>query len=193
MEKNKFKTEQEFVDVVAYTFSKHFKVNLEVWSKCKNGRIDILLNYKDKYYFGVECKQPNSKRGEEIGEYVKQAIRYTKYEFEIEKGIFKRVPIFICPALSYHYFILNDLTVEIEGKKFHKDRHDENFSHHSFNGFLGVFGVGEVRKSRNGYYFSVSNSTIWKSDSLWIDGKKTEQETGIIEVNYVKLEKKLFL
>ena len=89
MEKNKYKTEQEFVDVVAYTFSKHFKVNLEVWSKCKNARIDILLNYKDTYYFGVECKQPNSKRGEEIGDYVKQAIRYTKYEFEIEKAFGK--------------------------------------------------------------------------------------------------------
>lgn len=189
MEDNKFKSEKEFVEVVAYTFSKHFKVNLEVWSKCKNGRIDILLNYQDKYYFGVECKQPNRKRGEEIGEYVKQAIRYTSYEFEVEKGIFKKIPIFICPALSYHYFVLNNETLEIDGVKFHKDRHDENFSHHSFNGFLGVFGVGEVRKSKHGYYFSVSNSIIWKSNKQW-DNNEIE---GINEVNYNKLAKKLGL
>jgi hypothetical protein len=189
MEINKFKTEQEFVDVLAYTFGKHFKVTLEVWSKCKNGRIDILLTYKDKYYFGIECKQPNRKRGEEIGEFVKQAIRYSDYEFQVENGVYKKIPIFICPALSYHYFILNDEVTELNGKKWHKDRHDSNFSHHSFNGFLGTFGIGEVRKSGQNYYFSVSNSTIWKSNKIY----GSQEIEGINEANYVKLAKKLGL
>lgn len=189
MDKNKFNSEKEFVDAVAITFGKHFKVNLEVWSKCKNGRIDILLNYNDEYFFGVECKQPNRKKGEEIGEFVKQAIRYSNYEFEIKKGVYKKIPIFICPALSYHYFLMNEETLEIDGVKFHKDRHDENFSHHSFNGFLGSFGIGEVRKSKYGYYFSVSNSIIWESAMKY----NYKEIKGINEINYNKLAKKLAL
>ena len=35
------KTEKEFVDQLCKSFGKHFKVKTEVFSKCKNGRIDI--------------------------------------------------------------------------------------------------------------------------------------------------------
>lgn len=184
-------TEQDFVNKLIPTFSKHFKVETEVWSKCKNGRIDLLLNLDNKYYFGIECKLPNAKRGEQIGKYVKQAIRYSNYEFHIGNGIYKKIPIFICPPLSYKYFLMNQRETIIDNidnvycngnkfKKWHQDRHCENSSHHSFNGFLGEFNVGEVRRFDNvNYYFSFSNNIIY------------ELRNGIDEKRYVKLLKKL--
>ena len=39
-------TEQEYVNKLIPTFSKHFTVTQEVWSKCKNGRIDLVLTLK---------------------------------------------------------------------------------------------------------------------------------------------------
>ena len=57
-------TEQEYVNKLIPTFSKHFTVTQEVWSKCKNGRIDLVLTLNDIIHFGIECKAPNEKRGE---------------------------------------------------------------------------------------------------------------------------------
>jgi len=193
------KTEKEFVDQLCKSFGKHFKVKTEVFSKCKNGRIDILLSLNGNIHFGLECKKPDSKRGEQIGEYVKQAIRYTNYEFEVYPGIFKKIPIFICPPLSYKYFLMNERTndfinhdnVSFDGKpfcKWHQDRHEEHYKHHSFNGFLGAWGVGEVRKNIDGsYFFSVSNKTIFCSRKKW----NSEDINGMHPENYTKLLKKL--
>lgn len=186
------KTEAEFVKQLIPSFSKHFKVTQEVWSKCGNGRIDLVLSLNDNIHFGLECKTPDSKRGEQIGEYVKQAIRYTNYEFKIN-GIYKKIPILICPPLSYKYFLLNDKTIIGEEtcfghNKWHQDRHNEFASHHSMNGFLGSFSIGEVRKHEDGsYFFSVSNKTIFSSRKKW----KQDEVTGLHEKNYINLLKKL--
>lgn len=186
-------TEEEFVKELIPTFSRHFKVTQEVWSKCKNGRIDLLLNLNDKYHFGVECKLPNQKRGEQIGKYVKQAIRYNSYEFYIGKGIYKQIPIFICPPLSYQYFLMNQREVILNNidnvycngslfTKWHQDRHSEFCKHHSFNGFLGEFNVGEVRKHNDkNYFFSFSNNIIFSS------------KNGINDKNYINLLNKISL
>lgn len=183
------KTEDEFItQKVIPTFSRYFKTQREVWSKCKNGRIDVLLTLNDSVHFGIECKKPDSKRGERIGEYVKQAIRYSEYEFNVGNGIYKKIPIFICPALSYKYFLMNQETTVVNGKKFHKDRHDEFDSHHSFNGFLGSLNVGEVRNSHSGkFILSFSNKIIFQNHSKWNSGECI----GLHEKNYNLLLKKL--
>jgi hypothetical protein len=193
------KTEAEFVEQLTKSFSKHFKVKTEVFSKCRKGRIDILLSLPNNIHFGLECKKPDSKRGEQIGEYVKQAIRYTEYEFEVHAGIFKKIPIFICPPLSYKYFLMNERSsvinnienVSFDGKpfcKWHQDRHEEHYKHHSFNGFLGAFNVGEVRKHIDGsYFFSVSNKTIFSTRLKW----NSNEINGLHHENYTKLLKKL--
>lgn len=194
------KTEQEFVNQLTQSFGKHFKVSAEVFSKCGKGRIDLILSLPNSnIHFGLECKKPDSKRGEQIGEYVKQAIRYTQYEFEVYPGIYKRIPILICPPLSYKYFLMNERSdefthienVTFDGKpfcKWHQDRHEEHYTHHSFNGFLGAFCIGEVRKHLDGsYFFSVSNKTIFSSRKKW----NSEEINGLHDVNYTNLLKKL--
>ena len=193
------KTEKEFVDQLCKSFSKHFKVKTEVFSECKKGRIDILLTLPNNVHFGLECKKPDSKRGEEIGRYVKQAIRYTDYKFEVSNGVFKRIPIFICPPLSYKYFLMNERSndffnhnnVLFDGKpftKWHQDRHEEHYKHHSFNGFISVFGIGEVRKNIDGtFFFSVSNKTIFCARKKW----NSNDINGLHSENYTKLLKKL--
>ena len=181
-------TEQDFVNKLIPTFSKHFKVTQEVWSKCKNGRIDLLLTLNDSIYFGIECKSPNEKRGEKIGEYIKQAVRYSNYEFNVGGGIYKKIPVLICPALSYNYLLMNEDVIQIGDKKYHKDRHEEYNSHHTVNGILGAFCIGEVRQSHSKkYIFSVSNKTIFTTHVKW----NSKEIIGLHEENYSKLLKKL--
>lgn len=181
-------TEKQFIDSILPTFGKHFKVETEVWSKCKNGRIDILLTLNDDVYFGIECKAPNEKRGEKIGEFIKQAIRYSKYEFNIGNGIYKKIPILITPALSYNYLIMRTETITNNGYEYHRDRHQQYDSHHTLNGILGSFGIGEIRKSHSGkYIFSVSNKTIFSTHTKW----NSSEINGLHQENYNKLLKKL--
>ena len=192
--------EKQFVDRLIPFLSKHFDVQTEVYSKCGRGRIDLLIKAKghENIYFGCECKIPDSKRGEEMGEYFKQAIRYTGYEFEVEFGVFKKIPIFICPPLSYKYFLLNEEAKEIDKKIWHLDRHSEFHEHHTMNGFMGAFNVGELRKGfdKEQYFFiSFSNKPIWSSrianiydsNNQWV-GK---QMKGLHEKFYSELMKKL--
>jgi hypothetical protein len=174
--------EKEFVDKLEIIFSEHFIVKRECTSKCEKGRIDMILIYKNdkNIVFGIECKIPNKKRGEEIGRFVNQAILYTKMEFDIiykENPVFKKIPILIAPALSYNYFILKEKTiinkdeilevtniwnVKDKNNEYHKDRHHKYDKHHTFNGFLGSFNIGEVRNQGSGnYIFSLSNFILF--------------------------------
>ena len=66
--------------------------------------------------------------------------------------------------------------------KWHQDRHSEFCKHHSFNGFLGEFNVGEVRKHNDkNYFFSFSNNIIFSS------------KNGINDKNYINLLNKISL
>lgn len=191
--------EAEFVEKLLPHLTPYFEVKREVWSKCKNGRIDLLLKLRgnDNVYFGCEAKIANRKRGEEMGEFVKQAIRYSGYEFEVEPNIFKKIPITICPPLSYKYFVLNDEEKQIDGKVWHRDRHDEFNEHHSLNGFIGCWNIGELRKGFNKapyWYFSFSNKPIFSTqiynhyeDNVFI-GKKMK---GLNDKWYPELMQKL--
>lgn len=183
-------SEQEFKNELILSYSKHFIVEKEVWSKCGKRRIDLVLThliYKD-ISFGMECKRPNKKRGKDIGEYIKQAHDYSKLEWNCD-GIYKKIPILICPPLSYKYFILNEKTIIIDGKKWHQDRHDENNFHHTINSFLAAFNVGEVRKKHGKYYFSFNNETIFDTVEY---NKNNETFTNHIHFNnYNELIKRI--
>lgn len=180
--KNNEELEEVFVNKLVGNLNKYFKVEKEVWSDCRQGRIDLVITTDEGYRFGVECKQNNDKRGEEIGEFIKQAIRYKDYKFN---GV--RIPIFIAPPLSYNYFIMNQQEQILEGKKWHKDRHIETHEHHTVNGFLGSFGVGEIRKCNSFFFLSFSNKIIWSSQKQY----NTGIARGTHEANYQKLLLKL--
>lgn len=161
-------TESDYVSKLIPTFRIHFEVRPEVWSKDKKSRIDLVLQSKDypDIYFGIECKIPDKKKGEKIGEYIKQAIRYSQTEFEVRPNYFKRIPILITPALSVNYFIISEQSQIIDNEIWYKDRHNANHDHHTFNGLLGSFGIGEVRKFDKGtkfYRFVFSNWTLFDS------------------------------
>jgi len=156
--------EKEFVEKLISTFEIHFNVTNEVWSKCKTKRIDLVLTHKihKDISFGIECKLPDKKKGEKIGQYLKQAISYTNLQWYNGKQ-FKQMPILLCPPLSYKYFVLNETEQIINNEVWIKDRHQPNHNHHSFNGFLGAFNVGEVRKKNNRYYFVMSNKFLYQT------------------------------
>jgi len=187
------KTEKELVDKMVVHFKKYFEVQREVVSKCKKNRIDLLLTIDGKYHFGIECKKPDKKRGEEIGEYVLQANRYTKAEWEYRPGKFVKALIFIYPALSYNYFILNERSTIIDnedsvycnGEKFtkwHQDRHSELCNHHTFNAFIcKIANIGELRKKPLGYQFSFMNKPIFEHIIYPHTGK---DDSKVHEVNY---------
>lgn len=162
--KNERQTESEFEGKIALYLKKHFEVNRQVKSECGKGRVDIVIKHSGGVYFGIEVKKHNSKRGDEIGQFVKQAMRYSEYRFEVEPNVFKKIPILICPPLSYEYFLLNEGEQDILGVTWHKDRHGKFNPHHTFNGFLGSLGIGELRKGPdNSYFISFSNKEIWSS------------------------------
>ena len=175
------KAEEEFVDKLVVHFKKYFEVQREVKSNSKKDRIDLLLTIDGKYHFGIECKRPDKKKGEKIGEYILQAIRYSKAEFQYRPGEFVKALIFICPPLSYNYFILNDESKIIDGIEYHKDRHHKLHNHNTINGFLGVFNIGEVRKKPMGYQFAMNNKPIFEHTIYPHNGK---DYTKVHEVNY---------
>ena len=180
--KNNIDKESDFVNKLVGTLQNYFKVQSEVWSDCNRGRIDLILTTKEGYRFGVECKRNDNKRGEQIGEFILQAIRYKDYLFG---GV--KIPIFIAPPLSYNYFLMNEISMVFEDDKWHKDRHKETHEHHSCNGFLGAFGIGEIRNLGSYFILSLSNKNIWSSKKDW----KTKQATGTHIENYKKLIIKL--
>ena len=180
--KNDIDNEAVFVDKLIHSLNRYFKVERECWSDCKQGRIDLIVTTKEGYKFGIECKRNDNKRGEEIGEFIKQAMRYKEYFFNGTK-----IPIFIAPPISYNYFIMNQYSKEIDNELWHKDRHNELHEHHTVNGFLGALGIGEIRRNGNYFTFSFSNKIIWSSQKDY----HTKVEKGTHNENYNKLLGKL--
>ena len=182
-------SEKEFVKGLIKHFEKHFNVYQEVWSKCRKKRIDLILVHK-KYNliaFGIECKMYDTKKGEEIGRFIKQAIDYKDMEFVFENRC-KKVPIFICPALSINYLVLvKERVMDDNGIYWYRDRHEPNHQHHTANGILGAFGIGEVRNIKKGYYMSLSNFIIFESEPTI---HETRSNYGMHLTNYNKILKK---
>src|SRR5690606_35442683 len=89
MKKQNEITENEYIEnVLIPRLKPHFIIRRECWSNSKKKRrIDIILQIPDTdVFFGVEVKRPSSKRGEEIGRFITQAINYSTLEWDISKN-----------------------------------------------------------------------------------------------------------
>lgn len=156
--------EIEIVKHFIERFENEFYIETEQWDDSGKNRIDLIITHKqDGFKFGIECKNGKIKRGTEVGNIVKQASRYSTANW---RG--KRIPIFLVPMLSKNVFVCPVEKIEIAHNIFiYKDRHhDDNINHHTFNGFLGAFNVGEVKRTNHyvgNYAFTFSNEIIYES------------------------------
>lgn len=170
--------EKIFADKVMNRLSAYFKIESEVWSKCGKNRIDyVITDISTGFPFGIEFKQLGGKRGEEIGEHILQATRYVQSEFRVN-DVWQRIPIMICPPISFITLQAPELlSLKIDenalngNSEFYRDRHNRNLEHHTVNGMLGAFHVGEIRSYKREHFktkeevqylrFVFSNKTLW--------------------------------
>lgn len=154
--------EKELVEKFIGHFSTWFNIQTEVYDDTGNHRIDMILTEKKHgAKFGVECKRPGNKRGTDAGKIVMQCHEYSKTTWNK-----RHIPIFLVPQLSHNEFITPDFRymIEKDGFKYVREKHDFYHKHHTFNGFLGTFNIGEVRKSvNNTYTFSFSNYPLFRT------------------------------
>ncbi len=178
--------ESELVEKFVKHFENWFNIEREVWDSNRRGRIDLVLTCKESgARFGIECKKPDIKRGSGAGKIAIQAVWYSLMKF---KGA--RIPIFLVPELSKTHFVAPIERIDF-GNGFHiyKDRHHlDTLNHHTFNGFIGEFNIGEVRKIEEGfisyYVFMFLNQEIYSTKKWWNDPAKV---VGLHQDNYNKL------
>lgn len=185
--------ETPYREIVESELSKHFTIESEVYDITHKSRIDMIVTCnKSNVAFGVEAKKTDRKTGVEIGELINQTIRYSKCLFPIS-GIYRKIPIFVVPQLSYDIFNWKGSSRIIDGVEYIKDRHNREHDHHGMNGLLGGLGIGEIRtfkgydKVKPYYEFKFSNKTIWSSKPDY----NTKQARGLHVVNYNNLIKKI--
>ncbi len=191
--------EAELVSKVVPHLAPYFNIFFEEWSECRRYRIDaILIEKTTGEYFGIEFKDFRKKRGEEMGSHILQSIRYSLARFSIN-GEFKRVPILICPPLSYNNLIMVEESTIIDGKEYFKDRHPRDSEHHSVNGLLGSLNVGEVRtykyshgsKIKKYIRFCFSNKAVWDNRFRTNYETKEKKMIGIHKKKYGLLIEKI--
>lgn len=198
--------EADFSKKVIFKLKEYFDVKAECWSKCGKYRIDFVLTEKsnsfDKRHFGIEFKNFDKKQGHGIGEHILQSIRYSLSEFKVDENVYKRIPIFICPPISYNYLMLpvhesKKVELSIYGRmaEYFHDRHDKNMTHHTVNGLLGSLNIGEVRtmliRKNQHLYFSFSNQVIWSNFPTWNNGYDATVIQGTDKNKYDLLIKKV--
>jgi len=187
-----YENESDFVDSLIVYLSKYFTAEKEVHSDCDTGRIDIIFTCKQTgIRLGVECKIPARKKGQEIGEFIRQASYYSQLLFKGQK-----LPIFIAPQLSNSYLAGIEERKVFDGISYIKDRHPLEHPHHTVNGILGEFAVGEIRKIEGNYVylaFIFSNFIIFSTHKKWdSDLRRFSNDIhGLNRDNYDNLMKKL--
>jgi len=147
-------------------FSKWFDISREVWDDSGAYRIDLILTEKNnngRVWFGVECKKPGRKRGEKLAKILNQCFLYSNSTWG---G--KRLPIFLCPAVSLNQLAGIQETKVIGNHVWTRDVHQPDSEHHTINGLLGSFKIGEVRTiilPDKSFYriFSFSNKIIFST------------------------------
>ena len=187
-------TEEDFIKKVIPRLEMDFILLQEVWDTTGTCRIDRVLQLKKdrSVYFGIEFKKIEEKRGEQLGEHIKQGNRYSTKNFLLPNGNDKRMPIFLCPPISYISLICpSGEPVISNGLEHYQDRHDKSHQHHTVNGMLGVFNVGELRtttyKEKKYLWFLFSNQIIWDGRPQW----NSSEVRGLHKDNYEKLLKKI--
>lgn len=183
-------TESEFAEKVCRHLAPHMYLTPEVWSDCGKGRIDYIAECKlTAHRLGIEFKRDDDKTGEGIGKFIRQAIRYSQYNFNGSP-----IPIFIAPPLSGMYLALVDKRETINGKEYILDRHPLSHAHHTVNGLLGDFNVGEIRsqpgpKDKKYAIFSFSNRIIYSLRPVWdvVHAEYSEDIAGLHQENYTRL------
>ena len=183
--------EKDFAEKVISKLKPYFDIYSEVWSRCGKWRIDYILREKQHgVYFGIEFKDMDSKRGEDLGKHILQSMKYSIAEFNTKDG-YKTIPIFLCPPISYKFLVMAQFILLHEGREYFADRHDKNHEHHTVNGMLGALNLGEIRTSvqrdKQILYFSFSNKPIWSSEIQW----NTESIKGLHVKNYEQLMDKI--
>ena len=171
--------EKELQHRLANWLSEWFYVRLEV-SSTANKRLDIIATCKQtNLSYGIELKKNESKRGEEIGKWIKQAHEYSSMQWPDYgvngKPTYSQIPIFVYPRISYTmlYRPEKETCIKIKGKEYYADRHCEYSGHHTVTGLLGVFNVGELRyiNSRKDVGFVYSNKVVWTNKKDYHTGK----------------------
>lgn len=183
--------EEEVSIKIVRVLEKYFYIYPEEKSKCRNGRIDfILVCKKSNVVFGLEIKKIDYKRGEDLGKLIKQVIGYVKMEFKVD-NFYRKIPIFIAPPISYDLLMCPGKMLVIDDIEYFSDRHSKTDTHHTVNGMLGVFNIGEIRKSstfkENYFHFVSSNKIIWTSKMEY--GKN--YSIGLHKINYDHLMQKI--
>jgi hypothetical protein len=132
-------TEFELRDQIISHLSRYFHTDREVKSICKTGRVDIGLVHKTDitktYPIGIEVKRFDDKRGRDVGDWLKQAQRYSSLIWSLGKML-----IIVAPQISGLVFDEGKLT---------SHNHMVNgwpHPHHNVSTFLGQFGVGEFQR-----------------------------------------------
>ncbi len=156
-------SEKEMQNNMFNYFSQWFDVLKEVRSIDGKSRIDLVMTHKEHPWFrvGVEIKKNDTKRGSDLGKFLRQAGRYAQTRFVYDGVEIPRFPVLIYPAVSGNFLEYIDTYRE-------NFQHDPNHEHHNVNSMLGsAFGIGEIRKfdEGQGQYlrFMFSNSVLWRS------------------------------
>jgi len=181
-----YQTEQQLVDSIEKYLSQWFHIQREVWSDCGKGRIDMIVECKlTAIRLGIEAKLNDKKRGEKIAEHIRQSIRYSQMTFNGSQ-----IPIFIAPQISSDYLAIVEDRKLIDGIEWIRDRHGPQHEHHTANGFLGDFNVGELRsiKGKIPYWcFTFSNNPIYSMKKRW----NSNDIIGLHRENYTNLLRKI--
>lgn len=180
-------TEDELVEKFVDHFNQWFTISREIYDDDKIGRIDVIMQDRiTGVIFGVECKTPDLRRGTDVADVIQQAIQYSRLNF-----YGTRIPIFLVPSISHNQLACPEQRKIFEGKEWVLDKHDQQHRHHTVNGILGKFNIGEVRRiGLNGsafYDFTFSNQVIYTTKKLW----GTDDIEGLHRVNYTTLLRKI--
>lgn len=180
-------TEKTLQNKIAARLKQWFRVKKEVTTTCGTGRIDLVVTCNDTgVRFGIELKKDDKKRGHDIGLLIKQASRYAESKFIIDDYCGK-IPVFVYPAISYDYMICPEEKKIINGVEYFRDRHSKDSVHHTMQGIIGVWNIGELRvfpyDDKNYIRFVFNNKQIWSNQPQY----QSTSICGLHEVNYQDL------
>ena len=178
-------SEKELTEKTAEVLSKFFDVAIDkIYCDCRKCRFDMVLTCKKtQAKFIIEMKKNERKRGNPLAEHIDQAMRYRLHKID---G--KCYPVLVAPGYSYKS-IRAVKSLHPDDKRYSIDIHTDEHHHHTFNGFLGHFGVGEIRRRRfkpTDYYMFIFNNY-----ELYSCNSNKYGSTGLHEKNYINIFNRL--